>query len=91
MCFAISTIELCHRNTNNSFGFQQNSVFYQIPSSRIVSLGAVHSYSSFDGQDRSGDFLDPEPLNHILSDYKLDEDDNSDLMSDKFTQSKDTP
>ena len=71
--------------------FNKNSVFYQIPSSRIVSLGAVHSYSSFDGQDRSGDFLDPDSLNHILSYYKPDGDDNSDLKSGKLTQSKDTP
>jgi hypothetical protein len=70
--------------------FNKNSVFYQIPSSRIVSLGAVHSYSSFDGQERSGDFLNPESLNQILSYYKLDGDDNSDLKSDKLTQRKDT-
>ena len=70
--------------------FNKNSVFYQISSSRLVSLGAVHSFSSFDGQDRSGDFLDPDSLNHILSYYKLDGNDNSDLKSAKVTQSKDT-
>ena len=70
--------------------FNKNSVFYQIPSSRIVSLGAVHSYSSFDGQERSGDFLNPESLNQILSYYKLDGDDKFDLKSDKLAQRKDT-
>jgi hypothetical protein len=34
--------------------------------------------------------LNPESLNQILSYYKLDGDDNSDLKSDKLTQRKDT-
>jgi hypothetical protein len=49
----------------------KDHVFYQIPSSRIVCLGAVHSYSSLGGQSPSDEFLNQSELAKILNLYKL--------------------
>ena len=45
--------------------------FYQIPSSRIVSLGAVHSYYSLGGKVPSDKFLNQSDLEDVLNLYKL--------------------
>ena len=49
----------------------KTTFFYQIPSSRIVSLGAVHSYSSLGGQSPSDEFLNQSELEQFLNRYKL--------------------
>jgi hypothetical protein len=49
----------------------KKNFFYQIPSSRIVSLTAVHSYSSFNGESLNSEFLDQTSLEDILNRYTL--------------------
>jgi hypothetical protein len=50
--------------------YNKDNTFYQIPSSRIVSLTAVHSYSSLNGHSMSSEFLDQAALQDILNSYK---------------------
>ena len=49
----------------------KDHVFYQIPSSRIVCLRAVHSYFYLGGQSPSDEFLNQSELAKILNRYKL--------------------
>jgi hypothetical protein len=52
----------------------KESIFYQIPSSRIVSTEAVFSYSCANGQVLSSEFLNHESLQEILDTVAHDED-----------------